>query len=121
MKPSTIMSITLSNPSSSEKVSFVLFVFSTPSLTNDLRVVNSIGIEGERVRTTIPIHEVTHEAPVVHQPQSHEPVALENFLSSGGSLQGGIPQNEIARKVLHSGKCIREIDGAAADPTMSKV
>lgn len=49
----------------------------------------------------------------MHQPQMHSPVAMEHFLQGGGTPKSGIPQDEIIRKVLHHGKCIREVDGAS--------
>ena len=72
----------------------------------------NLAIQRERVRTTIPIHEVTQEAPVVHQSQTHEPVAMENFLNQGGLLKGGVPHDAILEKVLHGGQCVREVGGS---------
>lgn len=72
-----------------------------------------VAIDKQVIHTTIPIHEITHEAPVVHQSQTHAPVPLEHFLSRGGTLRGAISQDAIAKKVLRSGQCSREVDGVA--------
>jgi len=79
-------------------------------------VIQKETIEKELIRTTIPIREVSQEAPIVHETQMHHPVAMEHFLKRGGTLKGGVPQTEIGRRVLHSGKCVREIGGHADSP-----
>ncbi|KAF8963292.1 hypothetical protein BDZ97DRAFT_1042457 [Flammula alnicola] len=76
-------------------------------------VIEKETVDKQRIRTTIPIHEITHEAPVVHQSMTHAPVALEHFLQRGGTLEGAIPQAQISEKVLHGGQCVREVDGVA--------
>ena len=68
-------------------------------------------IERERIHTTVPIHEVIHEAPVIHQMRSHTPVPMQLFLNQFGTLDG-VTQDEIIKKVLGDGKCVRE-EGAA--------
>lgn len=72
-------------------------------------------VDRQFVHTKIPIHEVTHEAPIVHQSQTHAPIPLEHFVERGGVLKGGISQADISAKVLHGGECTREIDGVAQD------
>ncbi|RDB18316.1 hypothetical protein Hypma_000534 [Hypsizygus marmoreus] len=64
-----------------------------------------------RIHTTIPIHQVTHEAPVVHQSQTHNPVSMEHFSQKGGALSGGLSHDQIGEKVLHGGECTRQVDG----------
>ncbi|KAH9476668.1 hypothetical protein JR316_0010582 [Psilocybe cubensis] len=76
-------------------------------------VIEKETIDRQHIHTTIPIHEVTHEAPVVHQSQTHAPVPMEHFLQRGGTLHGAISQEEISRKVLHTGQCTREVEGIA--------
>jgi len=70
-------------------------------------------IEKRRIHTTIPIKEVTNEAPVVHQSQTHAPVPIEHFLQRGGTLEGAVSQDDISRRVLHTGECYREVNGIA--------
>jgi len=70
-------------------------------------------IDLQRIRTTIPIHEVSHDAPIIHQSQTHNAVPIEHFLQKGGILHNAIPPNDIGSRVLHSGQCTREIDGVA--------
>ncbi|KAF4623392.1 hypothetical protein D9613_002340 [Agrocybe pediades] len=76
-------------------------------------VIEKETIERKRIHTTIPIKEVTDEAPVVHQSQTHAPVPIEHFLQRGGTLEGAVSQAEISRRVLHSGECYREVKGIA--------
>ncbi|PPQ82785.1 hypothetical protein CVT25_009280 [Psilocybe cyanescens] len=76
-------------------------------------VIEKETIDRQHIHTTIPIHEVTHEAPVVHQSQTHAPVPMEHFLQRGGTLHGATSHEEISRRVLHSGECTREVDGIA--------
>ncbi|KAF9484759.1 hypothetical protein BDN70DRAFT_849033 [Pholiota conissans] len=76
-------------------------------------VIEKETIEKQVIHTTVPIHEITHEAPVVHQSQTHAPVPLEHFLSRGGSLSGAVSQEEIGSKVLNTGQCAREVEGVA--------
>lgn len=74
-----------------------------------------LAVDRQRIRTTIPIHEVTHEAPIVHQSQTHKSVPLEHFLDRGGILQNAISADEIGSRVLHVGQCKREVEGVAED------
>ncbi|KAF5329510.1 hypothetical protein D9619_009320 [Psilocybe cf. subviscida] len=76
-------------------------------------IIEKETIDKHRIVTTIPIREITHEAPVVHQSQTHAPVPLEHFLQRGGTLSGAIGQDEITKKMLRSGQCLREVDGVA--------
>jgi hypothetical protein len=70
-------------------------------------------IDPRRIRTTIPIREVSHEAPIVHQSQTHDAVPIEHFLQRGGILENAITNDTIGDRVLHSGQCVREVDGVA--------
>lgn len=76
-------------------------------------IIEKETIDRERIRTTIPIHEVTHEAPVIHESQIHTAVPIEHFLRDGGALTGAVSQADIKTRVLHSGKCTREVEGVA--------
>lgn len=68
-------------------------------------------IDKHRIHTVIPSHEVTHEAPIIHQSQTHAPVPLEHFLQKGGTLTGALTHEEIGNRVLFGGDCTREVDG----------
>lgn len=46
---------------------------------------------------------------------------MENFLNNGGLLKGGVPHDEILKKVLRSGQCVREVDGSTNSPRDMKV
>ena len=72
-------------------------------------------VEQSYLHTKIPIREVTQEAPIVHQSQTHAPIPLEQFVDRGGVLTGGVPQDQIAKKVLVGGECTREVEGIAGD------
>ncbi|KAJ3512697.1 hypothetical protein NLJ89_g3366 [Agrocybe chaxingu] len=76
-------------------------------------VIEKEVLDRHRIHTTIPIHEITHEAPVVHQSQTHAPVPLEHFLQRGGILTGAVSQDDIRSKILHGGHCSRDVDGIA--------
>ncbi|KAF9039902.1 hypothetical protein BJ165DRAFT_1392774 [Panaeolus papilionaceus] len=78
-------------------------------------VIEKETVEKRRIHTTIPVHEVTHEAPVVHQSQAHAPIPMEHFLQKGGTLEGSISQDKIGGKVLHHGTCTRDVEGVAED------
>ena len=64
---------------------------------------------------------MTQEAPIIHQSQMHAPVPMKQFLKNGGIVEGGIPRDQIMGKVMHSGKCVREIDGASDIRSSNKV
>ncbi|KAJ3567266.1 hypothetical protein NP233_g6479 [Leucocoprinus birnbaumii] len=76
-------------------------------------IIEKETIDRQRIRTTVPIHEITHEAPIIHQSQTHNAVPIEHFLQKGGILQNAVPTDDIGSRVLHSGQCTREIDGVA--------
>ncbi|KAJ2921291.1 hypothetical protein H1R20_g15803, partial [Candolleomyces eurysporus] len=78
-------------------------------------VIEKETVNRQFIHTKIPIHEITHEAPIVHQSQTHAPIPLEHFVERGGVLKGGMSQADISAKVLHGGECTREIDGIAQD------
>ncbi|GAA5911220.1 uncharacterized protein JCM6883_001945 [Sporobolomyces salmoneus] len=46
--------------------------------------------EHHRTHTVVPIHQETHEAPIVHQSVAHEPMALKDFVSGGGDLKSNV-------------------------------
>ncbi|KAF6756269.1 hypothetical protein DFP72DRAFT_895076 [Ephemerocybe angulata] len=78
-------------------------------------VIERQTVAQEFTHTKIPIHEVTHEAPIVHQSQTHAPIPLSSFVEKGGVLEGGVRQEDISKKVLHGGDCTRSVDGIASD------
>ena len=100
-----ITSITLFNLSFRKKVSFRVFSLSPSYL---LRRYDHLVIEKERVLTTVPIHEVIHEAPIIHQVKSHTPVPFQIFINEFGNLDVGLSHEEIVKKIFGSGKCFRE-------------
>jgi hypothetical protein len=69
-----------------------------------------LAIDKRRIHATIPIHTVTHEAPVVHQSQVHDPVPIETFVKA----HGAVPQSAITKKVLQ-GQNSRHVDGVAEE------
>ena len=79
-----------------------------------------IVIEKERIRTTVPIHEVIHEAPVIHQVRTHTPIPIQLFLNQFGTLDG-VSHDDIIKKVLGNGKCVREGDAADSFGVGNKV
>ncbi|KAG6828248.1 hypothetical protein H0H87_002638 [Tephrocybe sp. NHM501043] len=68
-------------------------------------------IEQHRIHTVIPVHQVTHEAPVVHKSQTHAPVSMEYFAQKGGQIVGGLKYDEVGSTVLRNGQCTRDVDG----------
>ncbi|KIK01701.1 hypothetical protein K443DRAFT_553250 [Laccaria amethystina LaAM-08-1] len=73
-------------------------------------VIEKETIDKRRIHATIPIHTVTHEAPVVHQSQVHDPVPIETFVKA----HGAVPQSAITKKVLQ-GQNSRHVDGVAEE------
>ncbi|KZO94038.1 hypothetical protein CALVIDRAFT_232704 [Calocera viscosa TUFC12733] len=63
-----------------------------------------------RIHTTVPLHHVVHEAPIVHSSIAHEPMAREDFLSQGGKLGEGLTHNAAGDRLL-GGECERQVDG----------
>jgi len=59
--------------------------------------------------TTIPTHHKVHEAPVVHESVSHEPMHLKDFVSGGGDLKSKLTHDQAG--VLNNGECERTTDG----------
>ncbi|KAF5353508.1 hypothetical protein D9756_007975 [Leucocoprinus leucothites] len=80
-------------------------------------IIEKETVDRQRIRTTIPIHEISHDAPVIHQSQTHNAVPIEHFLKNGGILHNAVPSEDIGSRVLHTGQCTREIDGIADDIT----
>ncbi|KAI7954764.1 hypothetical protein MJO28_005164 [Puccinia striiformis f. sp. tritici] len=56
--------------------------------------------ERHRIHTTIPIHHVTHEAPIIQQSINHEPLQMDEFLKRGGSVSSGLTHSEIGQTIL---------------------
>jgi len=64
-----------------------------------------------RIHTTVPIHHVTHEAPIVHQSIQHQPLNMKDFLQRGGSFSKADTHLNISQKVLRERSCEREVNG----------
>jgi len=109
MRQFTTTCITSSSPLLRKRVRS----FSHFPLSNRASCLSFPAIDHQTIHTTIPIHEVSHDAPIIHQSQTHNAVPIEHFLQKGGILHNAISTNDIGSRVLHSGKCTREIDGTA--------
>lgn len=68
--------------------------------------------EHHRIKTTIPTHHVLHEAPIIHQATTLEPVSREEFLKRGGALDSS-KKHVGEAGLLHQGTCERNVDGVA--------
>ncbi|GAA5883539.1 hypothetical protein JCM16303_005475 [Sporobolomyces ruberrimus] len=67
--------------------------------------------EHHRTHTVVPIHQETHEAPIVHQSVAHEPMALKDFVAGGGDLKSNVKHTP---DLLNRGEdCERTVDGPA--------
>ncbi|BGP38613.1 hypothetical protein JCM10450v2_002562 [Rhodotorula kratochvilovae] len=75
-----------------------------PSIERDVH-------EHHRIHTVVPIHQTTHEAPVVHASVLHEPLSLKDFVAGGGDLKSTLKHD--ADKLLNRGECERTVDGPA--------
>lgn len=74
-------------------------------------VVQQEVVDRHRIHTTIPIKQVTHEAPIIHKTSTHEPIHMSDFQKGGGVLGSGITMDK--SNVLQTGDCSREVDGTA--------
>lgn len=72
-----------------------------------------LAVDQHRIHTAIPIYEVTHEAPVIHQSRTHDPIPIEHFMNHGGSLDNALQPEAVSADLLPKGQCAREVDGAA--------
>jgi len=76
-----------------------------------LRRAPCIEIDVVVVSTVVPVHQETHEAPIVHQSVAHEPMALKDFVSGGGDLKSTVKHDA---SLLNRGEdCERTVDGPA--------
>ena len=67
--------------------------------------------EHHRIRTVIPIHEVHHEAPIIHEATKLEPISREEAQTLGHL---GSKLSEVTNaNVLPTGKCERRVEGVA--------
>ena len=67
--------------------------------------------EHHRTHTVVPIHQETHEAPIVHQSVAHEPMHLKDFVAGGGDLKSTVKHDA---SLLNRGEdCERTVDGPA--------
>lgn len=53
-----------------------------------------------RIHTTIPVHRITHDAPIIHKSIQHEPLELSEFLERGGTLTSSTTHTEIGKQLL---------------------
>jgi len=72
-------------------------------------VVEQEIVERERIHTVIPVHQETHEAPIIHKSSTHQPVTMDSFLSGGGKLSSGITHDNAG--VLATEGCDRQVSG----------
>ncbi|KAK2460411.1 hypothetical protein APHAL10511_007576 [Amanita phalloides] len=72
-------------------------------------VIEKETIDPHRIHTTIPIHQVAHEAPVIHQSQSHDPIPIEHFLQHGGSLTGTVQPDKVSSMLFQKGQGTRDV------------
>ncbi|KAI5474912.1 hypothetical protein MNV49_002195 [Pseudohyphozyma bogoriensis] len=61
------------------------------------------------VHTTIPVKHTTHEAPIIHQSTTHEPMHMKDFLSAGGDLKSKLDHKSAG--VLATGECAEQRTG----------
>ncbi|GJN89307.1 hypothetical protein Rhopal_002287-T1 [Rhodotorula paludigena] len=72
--------------------------------------------EHHRIKTTIPVHQETHEAPIVHESVAHEPLNIKDFTANGGDLSSKLKHDH---NLLNRGECERTVDGPAESLTQS--
>jgi len=68
-------------------------------------------VERHRIHTVIPVHHVTHEAPIIHKSSTHAPVSLDDFLQGGGKLDSRITHETSG--LLDNDDCAVEVNGPA--------
>ncbi|KZT58347.1 hypothetical protein CALCODRAFT_495073 [Calocera cornea HHB12733] len=73
-------------------------------------IVQKETIAPTRIHTTVPLHHVVHEAPIVHSSISHEPMARDDFLAQGGKLGEGLTHQAAGDRLL-GGDCERNVEG----------
>ncbi|MBW0538663.1 hypothetical protein O181_078378 [Austropuccinia psidii MF-1] len=56
--------------------------------------------ERHRIHTTVPIHQVTNEAPIIHASIQEKPISMEEFLKKGGSLKSTVTHTDIGKSIL---------------------
>ena len=57
-------------------------------------------VERHRIHTVIPVHHVTHEAPIIHKSSTHAPVSLNDFLQGGGKASSFLFELNIVANVV---------------------
>ncbi|GAA5849018.1 hypothetical protein JCM5353_008660 [Sporobolomyces roseus] len=67
--------------------------------------------EHHKTHTVVPVHQTTHEAPIVHQSVAHEPMALKDFVAGGGDLSSNVKHD--ASLLNRNEDCERTVDGPA--------
>ncbi|BGP14575.1 hypothetical protein JCM10213_001924 [Rhodosporidiobolus nylandii] len=69
--------------------------------------------EHHRIHTVIPVHQTTHEAPIIHSSVQHAPMSLSDFTSGGGDLSSKLKHD--ANLLIHKDNrdCERRVDGPA--------
>lgn len=68
--------------------------------------------EYHRIRTCIPTNHVVHEAPIIHQARTLEPISREEFLRRGGKLDSD-SKNMQDLGLFQQKKCERDVEGIA--------
>jgi len=63
------------------------------------------------IHTEIPVKHTTHEAPIIHQSSTHEPMHIKDFTAQGGDLKSKLTHDQAG--VLATGNCERTVDGPA--------
>jgi len=74
-------------------------------------VIEQEVVERHRIHTVIPVHHVTHEAPIIHKSSTHAPVSIDDFVKGGGQLDSKKTYNNVG--LLPTDDCNREVDGEA--------
>ncbi|GAA6063898.1 hypothetical protein JCM10212_002430 [Sporobolomyces blumeae] len=69
--------------------------------------------EHHKTNTVVPIHQETHEAPIVHQSVAHEPMHLKDFVSGGGDLKSNLKHDGNLLEKTTGSDCTREVSGPA--------
>jgi len=63
-------------------------------------------------QTVVPVHQTTHEAPVVHASVLHEPLSLKDFVAGGGDLKSTLKHD--AEQLLNHGEVRRLLSSSRA-------
>ncbi|EGG11081.1 uncharacterized protein MELLADRAFT_92500 [Melampsora larici-populina 98AG31] len=53
-----------------------------------------------RIHTTVPVHHITHEAPIIHNSISHEPLSMDDYIKRGGSISSTTTHSDVGKQLL---------------------